>query len=264
MSTAIPGLRSGDLSILSDAPDDPTTLVALSGTVLAHAVASLDSTTTLLAGTLDFGDHAAGAFSDQSVRVFNPGYDLLQARLWVSDGVIAGGGGRFSFVDGFASQLIAEAGHDFVLAFDDAGAVLDSTYTAMLTFTCADEPLDGALALPNLEVSLRARVTGGVIATGELPIPVSTRLYPPAPNPLAGRTTLRLDLAHPVDASLAVFDPAGRRVSLLRQGEFAAGSHSVTWDGRTEHGLPAGSGIYFVRFSAPGLPTQVVRLAIVR
>ncbi len=264
MNAETPGVRSGSLTILSDAPDDPTTLVTLSGTVLDHAVASLDSATTVLNRDLDFGELGIGECPERSIRVFNPGYDPLQARLFVSDGVIAGGDGRFTFVNGFVGQLIADTGHDFVIAFDATGAALDSTYTAMLTFTCADEPLDGALPLPSLQVSLSARVTGGVTAVSDLPITIGTRLYPPAPNPLAGHTTLRLDLARAVEADLAVFAPSGRRVALLRQGAFEAGRHTVTWDGCTEDGLPAGSGVYFVRFSAPGLATQVVRLAIVR
>lgn len=264
MSTATPGLKSGNLTILSDAPDDPTTLVDLSGTVLNHAAASLDSLTTILAGAADFGDHEIGAFTVQSVRVFNPGYDALHARLLVSAGVITGGGGRFSLVDGFTSQLISGAGHGFDLAFDDAGATLDSTYTASLAFTCADEPLPGATALPDLVVSLRARVTSGLDAAGDPSAPIATRLYPPTPNPLVGSTTLRLDLAQAVDASLAVFDPSGRRVVALRQGVFAPGRHTVIWDGRSESGTSVGSGIYFIRFSAPGLRTQSARVAIIR
>jgi hypothetical protein len=264
MTTATAGPKAGNLTIRSDAPDDTTKLVGLSGTVLDHAVASLDSTTTLLSGSIDFGDHEIGAFTDQSVRVFNPGYDALHARLLVSAGVITGGGGRFTLVGGFTSQLIAGVGHDFVLAFDDAGATLDSTYSATLTFTCADEPLAGAVALPDLVVSLSARVTSGLNAAGDLSAPIATRLCPPSPNPLVGSTTLRLDLAQAVDASLAVFDPSGRRVALLRQGAFAPGRHRVTWDGRSEQGVPVGSGIYFIRFSAPGLRTQAVRVAILR
>ena len=264
MTAATAGAKAGTLTITSDAPDHPTTPVGLSGTVLNHAVASLDSTTTLLAGSIDFGDHQIGGFTDHSVRLFNRNYDSLHARLLVSAGVITGGTGRFSFVAGFSGTLIAGPGYDYALAFDDTGATLDSTYAATLTFTDADEPLPGAAPQPNLVVSLRARVISGTVDAGDLSTPTATRLYAPSPNPLVGSTTLRLDLAQAVDANLAVFDPSGRRVALLRQGAFAAGRHTVTWNGRSEQGAFVGSGIYFIRFSGPGLGTQVVRLAIVR
>jgi hypothetical protein len=264
MSTATAGAKVGTLTISSDAPDHPTTGVNLSGTVLYHALASLDSTTTVLSDDLDFGDHEIGDFTDQSVRLFNRNYDSLHARLLVSAGVITGGAGRFSFVGGFTVKLIAGPGQNYALTFDDTGATLDSTYTATLTFTDADESLPGAAAQPNLVVSLSARVTSGLNAAADLSTPTATRLYAPSPNPLVGSTTVRLDLAQAVDASLAVFDPSGRRVALLRQGAFAPGRHTVTWDGRSEGGASVGSGIYFLRFSSPGLRTQAVRVAIVR
>jgi hypothetical protein len=264
MSTATAGAKVGSLTITSDAPEHPTTPVALSGTVLYHALASLDSTTTVLSDDLDFGDHEIGAFTDRSVRLFNRNYDSLHARLFVSAGVITGGAGRFSFVGGFTGTLIAGPGRDYALAFDDTGATLDSTYTATLTFADADEPLPGATPQPNLVVSLRARAISGTVDTDDVSIPAVTRLYPPSPNPLVGSTTLRLDLARAVDASLAIFDPSGRRVALLRHGAFASGRHTLTWDGRSEQGAFVRSGIYFLRFSGPGLGTQVVRVAIIR
>lgn len=264
MSTATAGAKAGTLTITSDAPEHPTTPVTLSGTVLYHALASLDSTTTVLSNDLDFGDHEIGAFADRSVRLFNRNYDSLHARLLVSAGIITGGADRFSFAGGFTGALIAGPGWDYALAFDDTGATLDSTYAATLTFTDADEPLPGATAQPNLVVSLRARVLSGTVDAGDLSAPNATRLYTPSPNPLVGSTTLRLDLAQAVDASLAIFDPSGRRVALLRQGAFAAGRHTLTWDGRSEQGAFVGSGIYFLRFSGPGLGAQVVRMAIIR
>jgi hypothetical protein len=195
MSTATAGNPAGNLSIASDDPDQPTLLVALSGTVLDHAEASLDSTTAASDDTLDFGDHTAGGFATLPARIHDLGYDPLQARLSLLGGVITGGASRFSIVGGFSPALIAGTGQGYTVEFDDSGATPDSTYNATLTFTSADEPLPGAAPEPNLVVTLRARVTGGTVAVGDRFVPGETRLLAPSPNPLLRATNLRFDLA---------------------------------------------------------------------
>jgi endonuclease/exonuclease/phosphatase family metal-dependent hydrolase len=258
------GMYAGDLLIASDAPDDPVKLVALSGTVLDHASASLDSTATVLSATADFGEHEAGSFTEQTVRVHNLGYDELQARLSLQTAVISGGDGRFSIVGGFQPTLIGAAGHGYALAFDDTDAVEDSTYTAILTFTSSDEPLPGAAPQPDLVVSLSARVKSGLADSSDLPAPTVTRLFNPSPNPLAGRTTLRLDMARAGYATVMIFDASGRSIATLARGTLPAGRHDLSWDGRGADGASVGSGIYFVRFTAAGWNAQAVRLVVVR
>ena len=264
MDTGMPAFLDGDMLISTDAPDDPVWPVALSGTVMDHASASLDSTVSLLSTDMDFGEHETGQFGERIVRVHNLGYDVLQARLAVTSGVIEGADDRFSFVGGFTPALIAEPGQGYAIIFDDEGAALDSTYMATLTFTSADEPLPGAAAQPDLVVFLSARVTGGLAGATDLLLPTATRLHNPTPNPLAGETVLRLDVARPTQAAVTVFETSGRYVTTLREGLFGAGQHTLTWDGRRENGAPVGSGCYFVRFSAAGSRTQAVRLVVVR
>jgi hypothetical protein len=258
------GVRSGDLIVASDAPDDPVKLVSLSGTVLAHAAASLDSTAAVLSVDLDFGDHDAGEFTARTVRVHNLGYDPLQAQLALNAAVIAGGDARFSIVGGFSPVLIGGTGHGYAIVFDDAGATLDSTYTATLTFSSADQPLPGGVAQPDLTATLRARVTSGIADVGDMPLPTVTRMFNASPNPLSGRTTVRLDLADAAQVQVSIFDASGRSVRILAHGPLKAGRHDLTWDGRGADGSPVGSGIYFVRFSAAGGETQAARLVVVR
>jgi hypothetical protein len=253
-----------NLTIATDAPDNPTKLVALSGSVLRHAVASLDSTSVLLTGLADFGDHQSGNFSPVTVPVFNSGYDDLQARLAVNSAIITGGDGRFNLGTGFTSILVGSPHQGFVVTFDDTGALIDSVYTATLTFSTADEPYPGATGQPDLVVSLRAQVVNSEASAGEPAAPVATRLYEPRPNPMSHQTTVRLDLTRPAEGMVAVFDPAGRRVALLRQGALPAGHTSLTWNGRSDRGDLLGSGTYFIRFNAPGQRTQVARVTIVR
>ncbi|MBI5709246.1 MAG: choice-of-anchor D domain-containing protein [Candidatus Eisenbacteria bacterium] len=263
MNTATAGNLAGQLSIASDAPDNPTKLVGLSGTVLDHAQASLDSLVALTADTLDFGEHAAGEFGTLVAAVHDRGYNALRARLSVSAATITGGDGHFS-IPGFSPTLVAGTAGRWNVQFADAGATADSTYQATLTFTSADEPLPGAAAQPDVSYILRARLTGGAVAVGGTPLPTATRLYPPMPNPLIGSSLVRFDLARAASVRLEVFDLTGRRVTDLASRAFEPGRYNLRWDGRDDAGSAVGPGLYFVRLSAAGLAAQTARLAVVR
>jgi flagellar hook assembly protein FlgD len=49
---------------------------------------------------------------------------------------------------------------------------------------------------------------------------------------------------------LDIYDLAGRRVRRLADAEYPAGLHSLVWDGRNDHGLSVGSGLYLYRWTA--------------
>jgi hypothetical protein len=263
MSTASAGAKAGNLTIPSDDLDFPNKSVSLSGTVLGHAIASLDSASTVTASLLDFGDHDPGMFTDHGARVHNRGYTSLQARLSVTNGVIAGGGGRFSIVGGFSPALLSGIGQSWVVHFDDSGITNDSTFTGTLTFTSADEALPGALAQPDLVVSLRARVTASTDVAGG--IPAATRLHAPYPNPpRAEATQLHFDLASASRVEVAVFDVAGRRVASLAHGDLAAGRHRLAWEPRDASGRPLAPGVYFIRMTGAGFAQQTTRVTLVR
>jgi hypothetical protein len=255
MDTGTAGAKSGTLTLASNDPDTTTKAVLLSGTVLRHAVASLDSLSVQTAGTLDFGELEKSAFTDQPVRVHDQGYDALQARLAVGGGVIVGGDGRFSIVGGFQPALVAGSAAAYAVRFDTTGVVTDSTYEATLTFTCADEDLPGAQARPDLTVTLRARATDSNTAVPGTP-PSALRFYPPRPNPSAGAFTLSFDLPTATPVQLDVFDLSGRRVAHLLSGTVEAGRHQMRWQ---PSGRRASAALYFVRFSVPGF-TQTERI----
>lgn len=56
------------------------------------------------------------------------------------------------------------------------------------------------------------------------------------------------------NATVSVYDLAGRRVRMLADGEATPGQHVLTWDGRDSSGRNAAAGVYFVR-----LETERVR-----
>jgi len=91
------------------------------------------------------------------------------------------------------------------------------------------------------------------IASSEL------RLLGSRPNPSRDRAVVTLQLARPMPVTLEVIDLSGRRIALLHEGPLAAGMQEIAWDGRTQTGERAESGVYFYRLSAGGM-TQGLRM----
>ena len=83
---------------------------------------------------------------------------------------------------------------------------------------------------------------------GEQVMPVAMTLAPARPNPLVGAgTVISFGLTREGPISLGVFDASGRQVATLADGEYSAGTHNLTWDGRRSDGARASAGIYFYR-----------------
>ncbi len=265
LDTASAGVKAGNLSIASDAPDDPTSLVPLSATVVAASSPSSDSLVVAIVDTLDFGTHDAGLFDDQIARIYNVGYGALQAKLSLNAASIVGGDGRFALAEPFAPLLIELDPAFVAVHFDDSGALLDTTYEATLTFDTADEPgVLGAQPRAQLAFALRARVASSTVdvdpATGRI---TATVLYAPRPNPAPlGRAIVRFDLVQPGRVQLALYDVRGREVARLLDAETPAGAHARSWDGRDFAGRSVAGGVYFARLVAPGVAPSVVRFVV--
>ncbi|MDM7993374.1 MAG: FlgD immunoglobulin-like domain containing protein [Candidatus Fermentibacter sp.] len=86
----------------------------------------------------------------------------------------------------------------------------------------------------------------------------------PRPNPSHGSTCIPVEVPASGGAMrLAVYDMAGRCIEILAEGEFAAGTHSIRWDGCTADGSAAPAGLYFMRLDAPG-SRQTGRMILIR
>jgi hypothetical protein len=84
-------------------------------------------------------------------------------------------------------------------------------------------------------------------------VPRVAALHGAAPNPFNPRTTIRFSLAGDVpQASLRVYDVAGRLVKTLLQGPMSAGEHTTIWDGIDTDGLAVASGVYYCRLEVGG------------
>ncbi len=80
--------------------------------------------------------------------------------------------------------------------------------------------------------------------------PAAARLLPNRPNPFNPETTFAFELAQATDASLVLYDLAGRRVRLLLEGGLAAGRHEISWPGTDDRGTTLPSGAYFLHLRA--------------
>jgi hypothetical protein len=72
------------------------------------------------------------------------------------------------------------------------------------------------------------------------------------PNPFNPVTTLEYSTAAPGLVTLRIYDAAGRVVKTLLDGAVEPGEHRTAWDGTTNTGDRAASGVYFVRMEIDG------------
>lgn len=83
-------------------------------------------------------------------------------------------------------------------------------------------------------------------ATDAEPMPAAQgiTLYQNVPNPFNPSTRIAFDLEKAGSVDLSVYDVSGRLVASLFQGRLGEGSHEVTWNGRTNNGAVAATGVY--------------------
>jgi len=75
-------------------------------------------------------------------------------------------------------------------------------------------------------------------------------------------TTMRVHLDSRQDTRLVIHDVTGRAVATIVAGTWLeAGDHEFAWDGRTNDGRRAPSGIYFVQLKT-NVTERVVKLVV--
>jgi hypothetical protein len=98
-------------------------------------------------------------------------------------------------------------------------------------------------------------------------IPTDFKLHHNYPNPFNPTTTVRFDIpitnAEFVDTKLIIYNTLGQVTKTLYQEKLSAGSYEVQWDGTTDSGNNAPSGVYFLLFRANDF-SQTEKLLLVK
>jgi hypothetical protein len=90
------------------------------------------------------------------------------------------------------------------------------------------------------------------IPKGQLKAGAAVQLVQNSPNPFNPATKITFANRTPGNVELRVFNVRGELVKTLAKQWFPAGVHTVTWDGHTDGGASASSGMYFAQVKAAG------------
>jgi hypothetical protein len=134
------------------------------------------------------------------------------------------------------------------------------------------DPLDSLTVLDRLETAreyyldLAFPLSPAYRDAGDTPgLPI---LMQNVPNPFNASTFIRLKIPESsaggrVSVELAVFDVAGRLIKTVFSGELPPGIYDYYWDGKSEEGRAASSGVYFARLITPG-SARTVKMILLR
>ena len=87
-------------------------------------------------------------------------------------------------------------------------------------------------------------------------LPREFALGPALPNPSSGHISFAVDLPREAQLRLEILDAQGRLVRVLADESRQAGRYRLQWDGRSNAGRKASTGIYYARLRAPGFVTS--------
>jgi hypothetical protein len=123
-------------------------------------------------------------------------------------------------------------------------AVVDSIVTLVVDSS-------GAFLVPHVIPGTVTVSSATPVTDGDRPsIPQDFALEQNYPNPFNGGTRINFALPHAEGVKLEIFNILGQKVCTLLSGVRPAGYYSVSWDGDTQSGQAAPSGIYFYRLQA--------------
>jgi hypothetical protein len=203
-------------------------------------------------GTRD--DHGWGITTDDSGNVIVTGYFGSQPATF-GDTTLTSEGSFDIFIAKYDSAgdflWAAQAGGisedgGFGVTTDDSGNPVVTGYFSY-TATFGDTTLTSAGEYDIFVAKLGA---GGTRIEGEFVRPRSFELLQNRPNPFNSATLLRFRTAESGMVNLKIYDVSGREVRTLVDGWRQPGSHTVLWDGRSDVGVQASSGVYFYRLQA--------------
>lgn len=181
---------------------------------------------------------AAGAV--RIIDVSNPGFPLETGDF---------GSGSQGLLLGSPTRLFVAQNGSGVYAYDLAlptqPAQLDRYNTADNAYSVAR--IDDMIFVADYSALIGLRFET-LTAAPSIPIPgtLALRAYP---NPFNPRTDLQFSLETDGRVRVEIFDVRGRRLALIDEGDYAAGTHTLRWNGRDAKGQGLPSGVYLARLA---------------
>ena len=111
--------------------------------------------------------------------------------------------------------------------------------------------------------SFNAKAIAGAKFLGASGYVVESGLGDPFPTPFNAEVTIPFTVAAAGPVRLTVYNLMGQQIRMLADGWLAAGAHRVRWDGRTDVGTEAASGVYWAVLQTGGA-VQTAKLALIR
>jgi hypothetical protein len=122
-------------------------------------------------------------------------------------------------------------------SFDDKRVELGKTYWYKLK----QEDVDGMVVMHG---PVKVELPGKGESYAPI-VPAETGLVANFPNPFNPATTVSVQIADEADVGISIYDVLGHHVSQLFAGRLTAGQFDFNWNGSTDRGQEAPSGVYF-------------------
>jgi hypothetical protein len=133
----------------------------------------------------------------------------------------------------------------------------------LIHFYCAGNSANGNGAPTDDWIFTTHDSSFGPSLVGVRPVAAATSFAAPSPNPTAGKTALAWTLGAPAAIQLAIYDAHGRLVRRLAEGPHDVGPGGASWDGLSDLGVRAPSGVYFARLRVPARGESLVKTIVV-
>jgi hypothetical protein len=95
-------------------------------------------------------------------------------------------------------------------------------------------------------------------------LPAEFMLHQNYPNPFNATTMFTYGIPEPSEVSLVIYSVLGQEVRTLVRGAAVPGIYTVRWDGISNEGGTAASGVYFMRMTAGSSVVRTIKLTMLR
>lgn len=148
------------------------------------------------------------------------------------------------------------------------GAAIRSLYGEGRSWFCsfAFEAIATGADRAQLLQNVLAWFDGQLVPAGEVTRPLLAGAAHATPNPFNPQTTLRFAVGglRDVPAEIVIHDLRGQVVRRLFRGEVTPGPQSFVWNGRTDGGQAAATGVYLARIELDGADAASVKMTLVK